>query len=86
MLNAHLERCRGSNIRCVLCVAKELTRGAMNDHKTKKHKNQLAFHCLKCPKKFKLNTSLQGHLAARHENEKASHCCDKCGKRFVKKV
>jgi DNA-directed RNA polymerase subunit RPC12/RpoP len=69
-----------------LCGTEMSDRKSMNAHKLSAHRNEQSFHCGECPKKFQLNTSLQKHLAKRHEKEKETHRCDKCGKRFLKKV
>ena len=82
----HLPKCDGGPFDCQLCSSSFVKRKSLNEHKTMVHASETPFHCSECPRKFKLNNSLQKHMVNAHEKEITSFKCDKCGKRFVKKV
>ena len=85
-IKIHLGKCRGGPMACEVCGLEFQSRKVLNDHKVEKHPDDLPFRCHECPKMFKLNTSLQKHLVNRHEKKVTSFECEKCSKRFVKKL
>ena len=85
----HLQDCTGGPFNCELCESSFDLRKSLIEHKITTHQGQFPFRCPRCPdKKFQLHNSLQKHIAQVHEKTEGTsgHKCDKCGKKFVKKV
>jgi len=84
----HIKKCSRPPFHCSLCIEVFQHKNDLDAHKKNVHKNEKPFVCTYCNEtSFKYNSSLQKHLIAKHEtNLNESFKCDKCPKRFIKKV
>lgn len=91
-VNFHIEHCDGRPpFQCPFCTNVFQGKKDLNVHKETVHQNERPFRCPYCSgstdTSFKRNSSLQKHLINKHESKQcASFKCDKCPKRFIKKV
>ena len=91
-VNFHIKDCKGGPpFSCALCNRTFQTKKDLNNHKSSVHADEKPFTCSFCSgssgASFKRNSSLQKHLIKKHEIPKnESYKCDKCPKRFIKKV
>ena len=90
-INFHLKKCKGPPFPCSFCTKIFRLKKELICHKEKMHSDEKPFMCLYCndstKASFKRNSSLQKHLITKHETDQnESFRCDKCPKRFIKKV
>ena len=91
-INFHITHCDGGPpFQCHFCANIFETKKELILHKEVVHQNEKPFKCPYCSNSpetwFKRNSSLQKHLINKHESSQcASFKCDKCPKRFIKKV
>ena len=81
----HLEQCcDDQQKKCDKCDFESKSHLYLQKHKNEVHGDLL--HCQLCIKSFKLKTSLVKHLISSHEKRNVSFQCDKCPKKFIKRV
>ena len=91
-INFHIKDCKGGPpFPCEFCTITFNSKKELTFHKTSLHSNKKPFRCPYCTSSvgawFKLNSSLQKHLIKQHERpQNESYQCDRCPKRFIKKV
>ena len=91
-VNFHIKQCNGGPpFSCALCSKTFQVKKDLNSHKEIMHADDKPFKCPYCSNSagasFKRNSSLQKHLIKKHETpQNESYKCDKCPKRFIKKV